>query len=42
MRGVLAKGSSPTVIGVSSGVFIGYHVLKSIKLTVIAILISGQ
>jgi hypothetical protein len=42
MRGVLAKGSRPTVICVSSGVFIGYYVLTSIKLTDIATLISGQ
>ena len=42
MRGVLARGSRPTVICVSSGVFIGYHVLKPIKLTDIATLISGQ
>ena len=42
MRGVLAKGSRPTVICVSSRVFIGYHVFNSIKLTAIATLISGQ
>ena len=42
MQGVLAKGSGPTVICVSSGVFIGYDALNAIRLIDIAILISGQ
>lgn len=39
---ILARVPKPTVISVSSGVFIGYDTLGAIKLTDIAILISGQ
>ena len=42
MRGILARVTKPPVIYVSSGVFIGYDAIDAIKLTDIAVLISGQ